>query len=451
MIFARTVVIPADGDAFLQWQTAEPSDALDYVLDATAAIPGDLIAALSVSIFPSGSGEMTVSAVSAVLNVATIRLSGGVAGRLYSIRVDATTQLGRLYSWVVYLPVMDPRSNIAPPPAPVANFGAAVVWVYSGPVRPLPAIPILPNVTYPASHDARLVKVPADGNAFLQWPAAETSASLDYQLDLTAALPGDLISSVSVSCAPSGSGEVVLSNVSATDTVAKVTLTGGVSGRVYSVRFDVVTQVGRTLSLVVDLHVTGEFPSAPPPSPFFGAAQTWTYSGPARPLPTVPVLPTNPWPLTDDARLITIPLNGKTYLQWPVAEVSDFLDYKLDVTAPVIQNGDEISSILLSIAPSGSGELSASYLRSDGGVIKANLSQGLPGRLYRVRIDVNTLLGRDFSWVVNLPIDANYGVYSVNPPTDPGFGPASQWALMVLQNSQGFWRLENNLGNWAWG
>lgn len=303
-MLARAVVIPSDGDAFLQWQTAEPSEVLDYVLDATAAIPGDLIAALSVSIFPSGSGEMTASAVSAVLNVATIRLSGGVAGRLYSIRVDATTQLGRLYSWVVYLPVMDPRSNIAPSPAPVANFGDAIVWVYSGPVRPLPV---------------------------------------------------------------------------------------------------------------------------------------------------VPVPPTNPWPLTDDARLITIPLDGKTYLQWPMAQVSDFLNYKLDVTAPIVQNGDDISSILLSIAPSGAGELSASYLRSDGGVIKANLSQGLAGRLYRVRIDVNTLLGRDFSWVVNLPIDADHEVYSVNPPTDPGFGPTSQWALMVLQNSQGFWRLENNLGNWAWG
>lgn len=301
---ARTVVIPASGDAFLQWQTAEPSDVLDYVLDATAAIPGDLIATLSVSIFPSGVGEMTVSALAAVLNVATIRLSGGVAGRLYSIRVDATTQLGRLYSWVTYLPVMDPRSNIAPPPAPVADFGAAVVWTYSGPVRPLPA---------------------------------------------------------------------------------------------------------------------------------------------------VTTTPTNPWPPTDDARLITIPLNGKAYLQWPVARVADFLDYKLDVTAPVVQNGDEISSILLSIAPSGSGELTATDLYSEGGLIKANLSEGLPGRLYRIRIDVNTLLGRDFSWVVNLPIEADYAVYSVNPPPDPGFGQASQWALMVLENGQGFWRLESNLGNWAWG
>ena len=277
---------------------------LDYVLDATAAIPDDLIAALSVSIFPSGAGEMTVSTLSSVLNVATIRLSGGVAGRLYSIRVDATSQLGRLYSWAVYLPVMDPRSNIAPPPAPVADFGEAVVW---------------------------------------------------------------------------------------------------------------------------------------------------TYSGPARPLPVVTTAPTNPWPVTDDARLITIPLNGKAYLQWPVARISDFLDYQLDVTAPVVQNGDEISSILLSIAPSGSGELTATDLYSEGGLITANLSQGLSGRLYRVRIDVNTLLGRDFSWVVNLPIDAEHAIYSVNPPIDPGFGPSSQWALIVLENGQGFWRLENDLGNWAWG
>lgn len=303
-VLARTVVIPADGDVFLQWQTAEPSDALDYVLDATAAIPGDLIETLSVSIFPSGAGEMAVSAVSAVLNVATVNTYGGVAGRLYSIRVDATTQLGRFYSWVVYLPVMDPRSNIAPPPAPVADFSAATVWVYSGP---------------------------------------------------------------------------------------------------------------------------------------------------ARPLPTVLVLPTNPWPLTDDARLITIPPNGKVYLQWPVAEISDFLDYKLNVTAPVVQNGDEISSVLLSIAPYGAGELTTSNLRADGGVIKANLSQGLSGRLYRVKIDVNTLLGRDFSWTVNLPVNADYSIYSVNPPTDTGFGPTSQWALMVLENSQGFWRLEDDLGDWAWG
>jgi len=151
------------------------------------------------------------------------------------------------------------------------------------------------------------------------------------------------------------------------------------------------------------------------------------------------------------ARMVTINPSGRIYLQWPMGEANQQLDYYLDAVAAIYRSGDEISSLQISVAPSGAGELAISYVSMDLGIIRMDFTGGVPGRLYRVRINVNTLLGRDYSWVVNLPISREYAVGPFPVAPDPGFGNIATWAMIVLEDGSGFWRLENDLGNWVWG
>lgn len=151
------------------------------------------------------------------------------------------------------------------------------------------------------------------------------------------------------------------------------------------------------------------------------------------------------------ARTVVVDARGINYLQWPIGAANEELDYYLDTTAAIYRNNDEISNLGVSIAPSGEGELSITDVSMDNGIVRMDFTGGVPGRFYRVRVNVNTLLGRNYSWVVNLPISKEYfaGTFPVAP--DPGFGNVATWAMITLENGQGFWRLENDLGNWVWG
>jgi hypothetical protein len=276
MTIARTLTLPASGNAYLQWQSATPSDALDYAIDATAAIQGDLIASLSVAIAPSGAGELTVSAASAILNVVSFTLSGGTAGRLYAVRLDVVTELGRTFSWLAYLPVTDATAtNVPPPPAPVADFGTPATWAYSGPVRPLPAVSSPPTVTYPADFSNRTLIIDPSGSQYLQWPIAQPNDALDYYLDATAIIGTDAITAVFVAAKPSGYGELVIGSPSYLGGVVTVNLSNGAAGRVYSVRIDISTVSGRSFSYVVILPIDMLYQSGPPPNPGFGPSSQY--------------------------------------------------------------------------------------------------------------------------------------------------------------------------------
>ena len=120
----RTVVIVPPWTRVYVWPFAEPDDALDYALDATAALAEvtDTIVSASASVFPSGAGELTPSQLSfTAAGVLTVWLSGGVAGRTYFVQLNATTAAGRTFSWYVKLPI-DSRlaANPIPPPTVAA-------------------------------------------------------------------------------------------------------------------------------------------------------------------------------------------------------------------------------------------------------------------------------------------------------------------------------------------
>ena len=151
------------------------------------------------------------------------------------------------------------------------------------------------------------------------------------------------------------------------------------------------------------------------------------------------------------SRTLTILATGSQFLQWEMADATDALDYYLDMSAVLAPTGDQISSAQVSCAPSGTGELTISTVSVDGDVVRMDLTGGVFGRVYRVRVDVGTLQGRSYSWLAILPIAMLGAVYAQPVAPNPQFGDAVSWFAMVMENAGGFWQLENGNGSWIWG
>ena len=85
-------VVPSDVPP-LVWPAKDPGDVLDYALDATAALAGDTtdrIATVAVTLVPNASrADLQLGNVVADGAVAVMWLSGGQAGTVYSVQVDA--------------------------------------------------------------------------------------------------------------------------------------------------------------------------------------------------------------------------------------------------------------------------------------------------------------------------------------------------------------------------
>jgi len=134
---ARTVVAPSQGftaagalvaSPYLVWPTAEPGDNLDYSLDLTAPLEdvGDVIATVTLTVSPSGTGELSYSRLSVAGDVITWWGAGGVAGRRYLVSVTAATGYGRAFSYVVALNINPTLAAYPLPPPPVPGPGAPI-------------------------------------------------------------------------------------------------------------------------------------------------------------------------------------------------------------------------------------------------------------------------------------------------------------------------------------
>lgn len=111
------------------WPLKHPDSYLDYSFDATAPLgPADALAEVSVSLMPSGAGEMTASSLSIAGSMITLWFAGGVGGRRHTVRIDATCASGRVFEWLVGITV-DPAFQPWPPlDPPSAAFGAPLTW-----------------------------------------------------------------------------------------------------------------------------------------------------------------------------------------------------------------------------------------------------------------------------------------------------------------------------------
>ena len=119
-------------------------------------------------------------------------------------------------------------------------------------------------------------------------------------------------------------------------------------------------------------------------------------------------------------------------LWWPSPLPSANLDYALNVGPELTADNDTIASILLQIAPSGTGELQALSLQPNGNIIVVQLSGGVAGRVYRVRVLVTGASGNEYPWLVYKLVDPSDAVppppfWMPPPPPNPGYGTPVTW------------------------
>jgi hypothetical protein len=131
---ARTIIVGSGvnaslnaavlGDA-LRWPLAGPGANRDYTLDLTAPLADmvDTLATVSVSVAPSGAGELRIVSLSATSTLIGLRLAGGVPGRNYTVVVDAVTEGGEELEYAIGL-MINPLLGVWPlSPPPSFGFG----------------------------------------------------------------------------------------------------------------------------------------------------------------------------------------------------------------------------------------------------------------------------------------------------------------------------------------
>ncbi len=106
---AGATTATAAAGAPLSWPPKDPNDVLDYTLDVSDALVGDIgdsIATLDVSIAPNAAGDLTLNSSSASGTVAVLWFSGGNIGTTYVVTVSINTASGRTIARAIQLPVI---------------------------------------------------------------------------------------------------------------------------------------------------------------------------------------------------------------------------------------------------------------------------------------------------------------------------------------------------------
>ena len=119
------------------------------------------------------------------------------------------------------------------------------------------------------------------GNPDMWWPELIPTAeyadfSYDCSTDLVA---GDSITALSLTVAPSGPGEAVMSRLAPAQPLLIVAwITGGLAGRTYLYQLTIGTAQGRNIVIMIGQRcapVLAQYPLIPPPNPAFGGLITW--------------------------------------------------------------------------------------------------------------------------------------------------------------------------------
>lgn len=113
------------------------------------------------------------------------------------------------------------------------------------------------------------------------WPAKYKGETRDFSLDISHAIDpnADRFETVTAACAPSGDGELVLSNLFAVGFVITLTTSVGQPTRIY----DILLTITMTNNRIYEFLVNQAIPQAGPsfqvpmsPNPGFGPAIIWT-------------------------------------------------------------------------------------------------------------------------------------------------------------------------------
>ena len=117
-----TIVIsntPGVTSSPLWWPRRQPSDDRVYAFDVSQHVTSEIIQA-SAAVMPSGTGEMQPSQLIVASNVISLRLNGGVAGRLDTVRIIFNTGTDE-EEWLIRVPV-DRALEVFPPIWPPSPF-----------------------------------------------------------------------------------------------------------------------------------------------------------------------------------------------------------------------------------------------------------------------------------------------------------------------------------------
>ena len=95
-----------------------------------APLPSIDVTEVELAAAPSGTGELTLSGLDVAGTTASFVVSGGVAGRVYTLAALATDTAGNTYETLAFLPMS--LLFVADPPVvpPSQGFGPLLVWPY---------------------------------------------------------------------------------------------------------------------------------------------------------------------------------------------------------------------------------------------------------------------------------------------------------------------------------
>jgi predicted Zn-dependent protease len=115
----------------------------------------------------------------------------------------------------------------------------------------------------------------------LIFPVKEPDEVLDFQIDATTKIAdsADTINAVSVAIAPSGIGEMTVSEIKVNGSFITIWLNGGIPARIYQVNVQVSTTGNRTYEWPTVVQISSDlvtYPIAPPDSAGFGPALIWS-------------------------------------------------------------------------------------------------------------------------------------------------------------------------------
>jgi hypothetical protein len=132
---------PAVGSQFNRWwPTAQPGDDLPYIETlCQVQDAGDAVATATLSLAPSGSGEMQAINLMIYGYTLVVQLTGGVPGRVYRALLTINGSSGRIWQEIINIRVSSQTALAWPAPtAPVPGFGTPISWtsgaVIFGPV-----------------------------------------------------------------------------------------------------------------------------------------------------------------------------------------------------------------------------------------------------------------------------------------------------------------------------
>jgi hypothetical protein len=122
----------------LCWPAKDPSDVLDYVLDASPALlglDGDGIVTMDVQVSPQQAGGLVLNSSAVDGDRAVLWLSGGLAGQIYMVTLGLGTASGRYLLRSVVLPVQA-LAHMVPSPSPylVDGNGAPLIDQNGSPI-----------------------------------------------------------------------------------------------------------------------------------------------------------------------------------------------------------------------------------------------------------------------------------------------------------------------------